>query len=783
MLHEILLSLSGHSSPLLQRASQNELAQDDETDFLQLSPPERALVRKLAYLSELHIQVKNYTEEISSFHASVICRAVSSTIASKHLKQFRQKVLDVESSILSKDARYVGGYDIVPLSTVVGEFAPWIRRLEWLRDVVQFMLPAKAHGKLSKTSGSSGPAIIDFLRQELHTGYEDLQEMARSLVDVAEMSWLRQLSSWLLYGKLSSLSTRDFFVRADQPKDAASTVTSKFSLDSNLVPGFVSPASVQSILFIGRSLNQIRSQMSPTASDPVLDMIPAHLGYLKSLTSPINGLTLSSVLSAIRLSVSQNALSQLLPLPQVLEVLDVLHDFLLLGRGEFAVSLINHADERLRGRHRNTDPKQPVKKAGRLDDITLKDGEVTEVLKQTFAELLALQNDEDPSDTTLDTGQELLRLSVDTNPQPVESTPAITFQSFLFPTPVLLALFPPTDSPLKLFISPTDIRAYSIIHAYLLSIRRADMHLSSLWKLTALRRSHPCPLGPPFSSTRAGGVKLSTQRHREDVRTRNMRRYWATTGKALLVVSELGGYFQGEVIKNHWEHLQSWIHSFQAGGERPSSAKESRPGTASSVTEAENLRANYRIFGTSHSSQGLNDAPKIPNRHDPATLAQAHQSYIRSLAAALLLTNAGFVRTLRELLNAVDHHVALFGRLLPVQQGLDLQEDQGVVDTLVNYAADEKEILSEMERSQTHLERYLMELVEKVREVDEQRGNDDLSVQRVTAALDDVSFGEPAYVPWRGRTIDRLTMRLECLARQAPADHGENDEESNNDNV
>ena len=309
------------------------------------------------------------------------------------------------------------------------------------------------------------------------------------------------------------------------------------------------------------------------------------------------------------------------------------------------------------------------------------------------------------------------------------------------------------------------------------------MHLSSLWKLSSLRRSHPCPLGPPFSSTRAGGVKLYAQRHREDVRTRNMRRYWATTGKALLVVSELGGYFQGEVIKNHWEHLQSWIHSFQASGERPSSAKESRPGTASSATEAENLRASYRMFGTSHSSQGLNDAHKIPKRHDPATLAQAHQSYLRCLVAALLLTNAGFVRTLRELLNAVDHHVALFERLLPVQQGLDLQEDQGVVDTLANYASDEKEILFELERSRTQLERYLIELVEKVREVDEQRGNDDLNVQRVTAALDDVSFGEPAYVPWRGRTIDRLTMRLERFARQAPADHGENEEESNNDNV
>jgi hypothetical protein len=783
MLHEILLSLSGYSSPLLQRTSKDEHAQGGETDFLQLSPPERALLTKLAYLSDLHILVKRSTEEISSTHTSVICRTVSSTIASKHLKQFRQRVLEVESSILSKDARFVGGYDIVPLSKVVGEFAPWTRRLEWLRDVVQFMLPPKEQGKSSKAAGCSGPAVIDFLRHELHTGYEDLQEMAHSLLDVAEMCWLRQLSTWLLYGKLSSFGARDFFVRADETRHAASPTVSEFLLDSNLVPGFVSPATVQSILFIGRSLNQIRSQMPATAPDPVVGMIPTHLDYLKSLTSPINTLALSSVLSAIRISVSQNALSQLLPLPRVLGVLEVLHDFLLLGRGEFTASLVHHADERLRKRHHSLDPRQPLRKAGRLDDIMLKDGEVAEVLKQTFDELSMLQVDNYLSDDTMDAGRQLLRFSVDKTPPHIEHNPAIAFRSFLFPTSIILTLSLPTHSPLKLFLSAAHLRAYSVIHGYLLSIRRADIHLSSLWKSTSLRRSHPCPLGPPLSSTRAGGAKLATQRRREDVRAREMRRYWATATKALLVVSELGSYFQGEVIKNHWEHLQNWIHSFQSSGGRTSSARGSRPDTASSAREAETLRASHNTFGTSHSSQELNDGHQMPNRNDPATLAQAHQSFIHSLTAALLLTNAGFVAILRELLNHVDHFVALFERLLPIRRGLDLQEDEGVVDTLANYAADEKDVVSEMERSRILLERSLMDLVEKVRDVDEQRGIDDLNIQLTTEAFDEVGFGEAAYAPWRGRTIDRLTMRLECLAAEVSVEHGQHEEEMNYETV
>src|SRR2546423_2073742 len=327
MLHEILLSLSGHSSPFLRHASKDQPIKDSEANH-QFSPPERALLSPLAHLSDLHICVNQRIEEISSSHSSVICRAVSSTIALKHLKQFRHKVLEAESSILSMDARYVGGYDIVPLSTVVDEFAPWSRRLKWLRDVIQFMLPINEQSEPSTPTCCSGPALIDFLRQELHTGYQDLGEMAHSLVAVAEMCWLKQLSSWLLYGKLSSLGAGDFFVRAGDSSNATSSARSEFSLDTTLVPGFVSPANAQSIFFIGRSLNQIRSQPQASGFDTVTDLIPPHLGYLKSLSPPISTLSLSSVLSAIRHSISQNALSQLLPLPQVLEVLYILYDFL-----------------------------------------------------------------------------------------------------------------------------------------------------------------------------------------------------------------------------------------------------------------------------------------------------------------------------------------------------------------------------------------------------------------------------------------------------------------------
>ena len=49
--------------------------------------------------------------------------------------------------------------------------------------------------------------------------------------------------------------------------------------------------------------------------------------------------------------------------------------------------------------------------------------------------------------------------------------------------------------------------------------------------------------------------------------------------------------------------------------------------------------------------------------------------------------------------------------------------------------------------------------------------------------FDDVSFGEPAYVPWHGRVVDRLTMRLDCLAREAATNQGRHEDELYYDNV
>ena len=212
MLHEILLSLSGHPSPLLRT---DYSAQD--ASLAGINPSERQLLSSAAHLSDVHVKLITSTAQITDAHPSTICRAVAAGIKSIPLAAFQRKVLDVEASILQENPEYVGAYNNVPLTAIIGEFRPWIRRMEWLWEVVQFMQKKDENDDLCH-----GATIINRLRDELQSGYQDIVETATSLVAVAETAWLKQVSAWILYGKVPSFGGQDFFI---QTSDGAAQVS------------------------------------------------------------------------------------------------------------------------------------------------------------------------------------------------------------------------------------------------------------------------------------------------------------------------------------------------------------------------------------------------------------------------------------------------------------------------------------------------------------------------------------------------------------------------------
>ncbi|KAF2129583.1 Spc98 family protein [Dothidotthia symphoricarpi CBS 119687] len=746
MLHEILLSLSGHPSALFDA---NPSLHVTSTATRLLSPPEAELLSSIGHLSRLHRKTRDHVAKIASSHSSTVCRAVATAITSHHLDRFQRKIIEVESRILKQDASIVGAYSIVPLAGIVNEFSEWVKLMEWLWNISNFILPSEAQSKsdIQDRKTASGAEIIDKLRTEVQTGYPDIEAAARQLGKVAEASWLRQLSTWLLYGRLPSFGASDFFVK--QEDDESDELS--FVVQNKFLPKFVTRQTASSILFVGKSLNQIRclpstsKVMSTSTTVSELELLPVHVEQLSQVVTPVSAAKLSEAVANIRLSLSRNLLQHLLPREKIVETLTILHQFFLIGRGEFAMTLIAEADEKILSRHRGllTKPNQSVK------GFLLKDTEINQILARAFSVLSTLGGEDDHTDDILDTATEILHLTTHNLSGHRPGTPGrakdadsalpqlvnFAFDELLLSVPMSLTM--DIRSPLDLFVTKADLDVYSSINAYLLAVRRAHLHLAQLWRQSSIRREHPGPPGYQYSNTAYGKTVLRRRRQRTNERTRQMRRIWATCSAAIFFLAEGEAYFQGEVVQESFKHFLSWVsgprRSLVEGSRIASPTFPTTPGFRKSSTEGD-----------------------IEQQHDPEVLALAHRQFLSSVAYSLLLTDMNFTKTLRTFCTHVDELVAYITRLNVIQQNLDLEEDEGIEDYAKNYKQDEKEMSLEMDRARRRLDSDLKALVERLREIDSERIG-----ASAPGFKSGVTMQEGMFEPLRVGGIDRLLMKLD----------------------
>ena len=693
------------------------------------------MLQSLANLARLHIQIRDLAHEISATHESRICKAVAASISSKHLADFRRKVLDVERLVLSKDAGYVGGYGITPLSTIVSECAPWTRRLEWLWKTTQLISSQRTAGAPpSRSRSQRGSDVMNYLQVEMYTGYADLEDIVKSLLIVAETVWMQQLASWLLYGRILHNCREDFFIQAVSGATADDT---RYAVAWDLAPKAVSQVAANAALSVGVSLNHIQhlSKQHKSSSSQLASPSPlmgSHLKQLATLTYPLSQSTLELVILSIRSSISRNTLSQLLPVSEILEVLQLLGHFILLEHGEFALCLIEQATKHIEQQGKPA-PHVLLKKAGGISELHVSKRDASAILSRTWSELSELQSDESGSQMT-EKAKELLQLQI------LQSQPDSMFISTLLPAPSVLTLALPQHSALSLFLNADDLKSYASISSYLLSIRRAETQLSGLWNSTALRRCHPSPLAPPRSSTPAGRRLLETRRAREDARSVRIRKHWAVCSTALFVFGELYAYLRGGVITRHCGEFRRWL--CEVTRLNPTTSKDL--GKESWNTDS-----------------GVRETGSPASVTDPSLLAEAHRACLRGMRSALLFDERAYTSALRDLLPLVDHFVALFGRLVVAWQGLDLQEDEGVVDALTNYKKDEGEVLWEMDKSGRLLEEKIAALVEQInlQGSTERMATMEIDPRELYGAVGERS----TFVPFKGRLIDRLIMKLEYL--------------------
>jgi len=724
MLHEVLFALSGHPSPLFP-----EDGQQASPELLSLlSESEVALLRRTGQLAIQHRKLRSLLGQIVAKHGSMVCRAVATSILQTHLARFQQKILSVEERILAKDASLVGAYKIVPLAGVVGEFDGWHRLMFWYWGIACFMLaPSERH---SRANGiTNGAMLIDKLRVESKTGFPDIEDAATSLCKVSETAWMRQLAAWLLYGKIPPHGALDFFIKIEPEtgKDDA-----RFIKDKKLLPEFVSPAAASSILFIGKSLDQIRRHVRKSSRQSVTgqnimsesELASIHLAHLSSLTTPIQPAQLLRVLSAIRQSLSKNVLQHLLPMEQTMTLLKCLRQFFLLGRGEFAVALIDEAERRLQSRWHSMGrllQQDPVKA---LQGLTIRDPELHEALNRAWRVLA--RDQEDGEDEVLDFSikHTMLAAPIKQNSRPSTSDStagtgpqisAVAFNDLLFPSATLFQIN--IESPFDLFISTRETDIYSSVNAYLIAIRRAQVRLAELWRRSAARRDYPTLPGHDGNTT-------STElRRRRNQRNKDTRKVWATCSAANFLVSETAAYFEGEIIRESCMHFENWVKS---------------PSFPDMTDE-------------SISSDATGNAPDVAQR-DPETLATGHRSFLASLVYALLLTDIVYTRELRSLLGNLDTFVATFNNLLDSQSRQDLELNVSGSGSHVD--DNEQRLALQLDRARKKVDSDMKSVVNRLRQLDHER----IGAARYFSSSVMESGG---FEPWKGGGVDRLLMKLE----------------------
>ncbi len=344
------------------------------------------------------------------------------------------------------------------------------------------------------------------------------------------------------------------------------------------------------MLFIGKSLNQIRVKSIGDSSLHGADHLSSQLKEISKLEYPLDSATFSRTITGIRQFLSRTTLQKLLPVAKVTEILQLLRDFFLLARGEFAMVLTQQADEKIRNRWRRADNLAYEKRDG-LGTVVVKDGEIAAVLGKTWQVLGSLQGQHAEEDEGLELARNLIRLALAKATPATPATPdgsvgilasiaPTPFRNLLFSVPVVMSLRIP--SPLDLFLSHSDLQIYTAINSYLLSVRRAHIRLTDLWKITSIRRHHPPPPGPPFGSTKGGKYRVQLMRERYISRSNALRNAWATASAAIFFLSETEGYLQTEVVAGLWEGFQKWL----ANG--PDEQRQDDLGSATTSTAAPN---------------------------------------------------------------------------------------------------------------------------------------------------------------------------------------------------
>ncbi|MCJ1449491.1 MAG: hypothetical protein MMC23_010011 [Stictis urceolatum] len=625
----------------------------------------------------------------------------------------------------------MGAYDAVPLTGILASLEKWYYVLAWLKELLLYI--QLGFGPAGKLEGRrSGAQLIEFLRQASRTGHPDLERLAQNLAAVADSTWLRNLSTWLLYGHMPA--SPDFFIRRTACEDSSENRAFEVCLD--LAPEYVTQAVATSILFAGRSLGHVRDRTAKPhdpSQNSTIEVSPRrHLEILASIDRPITSSGLTRAVAGIRSMLTNNNLESLLPVKVVSQIFDVLHEFMLLGREGFGAALVRSADQCLNTRSKEPRFSRQKHETLRLRGTMIREAELLTILGQTWAKLeneVQCTRYNSEMDDNLEVARGLIDLSIrgigsrEKMENVIAAKSALRtgrqFDDVLLGVPIIFNVrFQP---PVDLVLTEFETASYSALTSYLLGTRRAHMRITDLWRLSSLRRIRHEHLG--FTSDQATTLAIKAHAAAKSFR---LRQIWVTASSTAFFLSELVSYLQS-LVSGSWNKFRDWL----LPAHQVCNEIEDTAGTSAAPREQSSLPA-----------------------RDPEIVSLAHKQYLDALTQQSFLADTVYTHLLRGLFSLIDHLTALVQRLEVVSRSSDLPDPAAPMPENQVLLEENNELLEALADVGQNVRECLGKLVSRLRQLN------DLEREPLGRCFDKMESIETYFDPFQSQCLDSLLLTL-----------------------
>ncbi|CEP19294.1 hypothetical protein [Parasitella parasitica] len=560
MLHELLFVLLGYPGDVFiphpaQKSSTFAIPQS----FPLLHPTERGCLNRLGQLGWTYLQINHFVSSVKDLkltthdtdkphgaYAQALITCIELT-----LNDYRCDILDMEKRILNRQDE--AGGDIIPLALVTANLSHWELLLPALYKFTQLLQ--------RNTVKYHGCRLFDLLMDQARTGILEFRAEIEKMITQLHNVLYRQLTGWMVYGQCVD-PDNEFFIVPYSTEGRPSTATAwnrLYVIDYDKIPSHLSHSLVESILFVGKAIATVNEmdklpmsisrhdddsmlpfetrkshqylQQSHKITIP-LDMKKKHLQLLSSLySSPTSAKetgSLSSpwirypqqlqvIVNQVRRSTADWLFSQVLIGDHGLHrYLDSFRHVFLLNYGDLASNFINEC---------TLWRKRSLQKGDGTSKSLSNPSKTALIFRhQELNALLGKASIGTDAEDQLKGFKLLLQ---------EEQTRKYPFADLLLMDLRMVLTFD-LEWPIDLFLSKSDLKQYSHLWSFLVSLKNTQMSLGSLYQVLRCRQDDAGPVGEYHE-----------------------RLVWRTRALMLFWVDTLWNHIQSQVIDVHYQKLIS----------------------------------------------------------------------------------------------------------------------------------------------------------------------------------------------------------------------------------